>query len=158
MPSYYMHDYMSLHAAFLHYILNYMILSNYYMSLHAAFLHYMLNYMIFRQLLHNILLAITCFRNLLHALSRDQSCCRGRRSPARDSHARAISTRAISSPFSVGFILPENNPARSDRCEVLAAYGYGGGQHEVLACPGCDCKIFKQSCQDQRLNQLDQTL
>ena len=71
---------------------------------------------------------------------------------------RAISARAISSPFSVGFILPENNPARSDSCEVLAAYGYGGGQHEVLACPGCDCKIFKQSCQDQRLNQLDQTL
>ena len=84
---------------------------------------------------------------------------------------RAISARAISSPFSVGFILPENNPARGDRCEILAAYGYGGGQHEVLAqlklssadkqcleCPGCDCKIFKQSCQDQRLNQLDQTL
>ena len=88
MPSYYMHDYMLLHAAILHYMLNYMILSNFYMSLHAAFLHYMLNYMIFRQLLHNILLAITCFRNLLHALSRDQSCCRGRRSPARDSRAR----------------------------------------------------------------------
>ena len=46
MPSYYMHDYMSLHAAFLHYMLNYIILSNYYMSLHAAFLEYMLNYMI----------------------------------------------------------------------------------------------------------------
>ena len=109
MPSYYMHDYMSLHAAFLHYMLNYMILSNYYMSLHAAFLHYMLNYMILsnyymslhaaflhymlnymilKQPLHDILLAITCFPNLLHAPSRDQSCCRGRRSPARDSHAR----------------------------------------------------------------------
>ena len=50
---------------------------------------------------------------------------------------RAISARAsahaISSPFSVGFILPENNPARGYRCEVLAAYGYGGGQHDVLA-------------------------
>ena len=101
MPSYYMHDYMLLHAAFLHYMLNYMILSNYYMSLHAAFLHYMLNYMIFRQLLHNVLLAITYFRNLLHALSRDQSCCRGRRSPARALAARVISARAISSPFSV---------------------------------------------------------
>ncbi len=47
--------------------------------------------------------------------------------------ARAISARAISSPFSVGFILPENNPACGDRCEVLSAYGYGGGQHKVLA-------------------------
>ena len=46
--------------------------------------------------------------------------------------ARAI-THAISSPFSVGFILPENIQARDDRCEVLAAYGYGGGQHDVLA-------------------------
>ena len=46
---------------------------------------------------------------------------------------RAISARAISSPFSVGFILPENNPARGDRCEVLAAYWYGGGQHDLLA-------------------------
>ena len=45
MPSYYMHDCMSLHAAFLHYMLNYTILSNYYMSLHVAFLDYMLNYM-----------------------------------------------------------------------------------------------------------------
>ena len=81
MSRYYMHDYMSLHAAFLHYMLNYMILSNYYMSLHAAFLDYMLsqgNYMILKQLLHDILLAITCFRNLLHAPSRGQSCCRGR--------------------------------------------------------------------------------
>ena len=85
MPSYYMHDYMLLHAAFLHYML---ILSNYYMSLHAAFLHYMLNYMIFRQLLHNIVLAITCFHNLLHVLSRDPSGCSGSRSLARDSPAR----------------------------------------------------------------------
>ena len=129
MPSYYMHDYMSLHAAFLHYMLNYMILSNYYMSLHAAFLHYMLNYMILKQPLHDILLAITCFRNLLHAPSRDQSqaCCRGRRSraaraiAARAISALAISARAISSSFSVGFILPEDNPAHGDRCEVLAA-------------------------------------
>ena len=89
MPSYYMHDYMLLHAAFLNYMLNYMMLSNYYMSLHAAFLHYMLNYMILKQPLNDILLAITCFRNLLHAPSHDQSfSCRGRRSPARDSHAR----------------------------------------------------------------------
>ena len=47
--------------------------------------------------------------------------------------AAAEAARAISSPFSVGFILPENNPARGDRCEVLSAYGYGGGQHEVWA-------------------------
>ena len=40
---------------------------------------------------------------------------------ARAIAARAISARAISSPFSVGFILSENNPARGDRCEVLAA-------------------------------------
>ena len=39
----------------------------------------------------------------------------------------------MSSLFSVEFILPEKNPARGDRYEVLAAYGYGGGQHDVLA-------------------------
>ncbi len=47
--------------------------------------------------------------------------------------AGTISARAIRSPFSVGFILSENNPACGDRSEVLAAYGYGGGQQEVLA-------------------------
>jgi hypothetical protein len=152
-----MHDYMSLHAAFLHYMLNYTILSNYYMSLHAAFLDYMLNsmilnsyYMIFCLQLH----VFAIYYMPHHVTSLVVAAAEAPRVIA----TRAISARAICSPFSVGFILPENNPARGDRCEVLAAYGYGGGQHEVLACPGCDCKIFKQSCQDQRLNQLDQTL
>ena len=40
---------------------------------------------------------------------------------ARAISALAISARAISSPFSLGFILSENNPARGDHCEVLAA-------------------------------------
>ena len=40
---------------------------------------------------------------------------------ARAISALAISARAISSSFSVGFILPEDNPAHGDRCEVLAA-------------------------------------
>ncbi len=48
MPSYYMHDYMSLHAAFLDYMLNYMILNSYYMifclQLHVFAIYYMLHH------------------------------------------------------------------------------------------------------------------
>ena len=47
--------------------------------------------------------------------------------------AGAIGARAVSSPFAVGFILLDNIPARGDQCEVLAARGGGGCQHEVLA-------------------------
>ena len=141
-------------------MLNYMILSNYYMSLHAAFLDYMLNYMILNSYYNNYM--IFCLQlyvfSIHHMPHHVTSLVAAAAEAPRAIATRAISARAISSPFSVGFILPENNPARGDRCEVLAAYGYGGGQHEVLACPGCDCKIFKQSCQDQRLNQLDQTM
>ena len=36
--------------------------------------------------------------------------------------AEAVSARAVSRPFSVGFILLDKNPASSERCEVLAAY------------------------------------
>ena len=38
MPSYYMHDYMSLHAAFLHYMLNYTIFC---LQLHVLAIYYM---------------------------------------------------------------------------------------------------------------------
>ena len=136
MPNYYMHDYMLLHAAFLHYMLNYIILSNYYMALHAAFLHYMLNYMIL-----NSYYMIFCLQ--LHVLAiyymphHVTSLVAAAAEAPRAIATRAISARAsahaISSPFSVGFILPENDPAHGDCCEVLAAYWYGDGQHDLLA-------------------------
>ncbi len=57
---------------------------------------------------------------------------------ARAIAARAISVHAKRSPFSVGFILPENNPARGDRCEVLAARWWrparGPGTAEIEPC------------------------
>ena len=85
----------------------------------------------------------------------------------------SLSALAVSSPFSVWFILQDNIPERGDHCEVLAAYRWDGGQQEVLTqlklssadgswdeqclkCPGSDCQIFRQSCQVQRLNQPDQ--
>ena len=63
---------------------------------------------------------------------------------------RAISARAISCPFSVGFILPENNPARSDRCEVLAAYWYGIWNLEKSYIPG----IFPEYSQVKHMSDI----
>ena len=55
--------------------------------------------------------------------------------------ARAICARAISSLFSVGFILPENNPAHGDHCEVLAAIlwlpAWGPVTAEIEECWWC---------------------